>query len=309
MAADITLRLASVANERTTYGKAQEVLKKEFEKATDGRVAINIFNNNALGSNREALELAKLGSVDFVVTGLGHASGFAPALNAVLFPYVWKDRETMFKVLDGDVGRKLSDALKPSKLSIVGWWENGFRHVSNNARPIMKVEDLKGLKLRTLPSTVHVEFFRAVGASPTPMGWKEVMPALQQGVLDGQENPPTVVYPYNVYEVQKYYSLTRHVNEPIVLVMADAVRSKLSKEDLKALEGAIKKATTFQRELNGKEVGAMMDKLRNLMKVNEVPESTLAELRKIAATVYPKATAGLGKGGKEILNAVLKANE
>ena len=101
-------------------------------------------------------------------------------------------------MLDGQVGRKLSDALKPSKLSIVGWWENGFRHVSNNARPIMKVGDFKGLKLRTLPSTVHVEFFRAVGASPTPMGWKEVMPALQQGVLDGQENPPTVVYPYNV---------------------------------------------------------------------------------------------------------------
>ena len=105
LAAQTKLRLASVANARTTYGQAQEVLKKELEKATNGRVSIDIFNNSTLGSNREALELAKLGSVDFVVAGLGHASGFAPVLNAVLFPYVWKDRETMFKVL----GRHLGD--------------------------------------------------------------------------------------------------------------------------------------------------------------------------------------------------------
>ncbi len=308
-AQDVTLRLASVANDRTTYGQAQEVLKEELEKATDGRVTVQIFNNNTLGSNREALELAKLGSVDFVVTGLGHASAFAPQLNAVLFPYVWKDRDTMFEVLDDEVGQKISDALTPSRMSVVGWWDNGFRHVSNNTRPIMKVEDLKGLKLRALPSTVHVAFFRATGASPTPMGFNELMPALQQGVLDGQENPPTVVYPYNLYEVQKYYSLTGHVNEPMVLIMSDAAKAKLSEEDMAALEGAIEKATTFQRELNAKEVDAMMDKLRGLMEVNEVPPETIAELRTIAEGVYPESIAELGEGGQEILEAIQQANQ
>ncbi|WP_108660356.1 TRAP transporter substrate-binding protein [Acuticoccus kandeliae] len=308
-AADITLRLASVANAETTYGQAQEVLKEEFEKATNGRVELQIFNNNTLGSNREALELAKLGTVDFVVTGLGHASAFAPQLNAVLFPYIWKDRDTMFEVLDGDVGGMLSDALKPSRMSIVGWWDNGYRHVSNNVRPINKVEDLKGLKLRTLPSSVHVAFFRAAGASPTPMSFNELMPALQQGVLDGQENPPTVVYPYRLFEAQKYYSLTSHVNEPMVLIMSDGARAKLSAEDLAALDAAIEKATAFQRELNDKEVGAMMDKLRGEMEVNDVPPETIEALRQIAAEVYPAATAELGEGGEVILDAIIEANE
>lgn len=308
-AADVTLRLASVANAETTYGRAQEVLKDELEKATDGRITIQIFNNNTLGSNREALELAKLGSVDFVVAGLGHASAFAPQLNAVLFPYIWKDRETMFEVLDGDVGKTISDTLASSRLSVVGWWDNGFRHVSDNVRPINTVADFKGLRLRTLPSTVHVAFFRALGASPTPMGFAELMPALQQGVLDGQENPPTVVYPYQLYEAQKYYSLTGHVNEPMVLIMSDAVRSKLSEEDQAALEGAIEKATTFQRELNAEEIGGMLDKLRDLMEVNEVPEETIAELREIAQGVYPEATVELGEGGEEIIGAIIEANK
>ncbi|MFW6028505.1 MAG: TRAP transporter substrate-binding protein [bacterium] len=308
-AADITLRLASVANAETTYGQAQEVLKEEFERATEGRVEIQIFNNNALGSNREALELAKQGNVDFVVTGLGHASAFAPQLNAVLFPYVWKDRETMFEVLDGEVGQKLSDALQPSRLSIVAWWDNGFRHVSNNVRPIVEPEDLQGLKLRTLPSSVHVEFFRAAGASPTPMSFNELMPALQQGVLDGQENPPTVVYPYRLFEVQEYYSLTSHVNEPMVLIMSDAARAKLSDEDMEALEAAVEKATSFQREINAEAVGEMMDKLHAEMQINEVPAETIAALQEIAQDVYPEATADLGEGGGEILEAIQQANQ
>lgn len=308
-AAEVTLRLASVANEETTYGKAQEVLKEELERLTDGRVELQIFNNNTLGSNREALDLAKLGSVDFVVTGLAHASPHAPQLNAALFPYMWKDRETMFELLDGEVGQRLSDALKPANMSIVGWWDNGFRHVSNNVRPIVELEDLKGLKLRTLPSSIHVEFFRAVGAAPTPMGFNELMPALQQGVLDGQENPPTVVYPYRLFEAQKYYSLTKHVNEPMVLVMSDAARAKLSEEDMQAFETALAKATEFQRELNADEVEAMMEKLREEMEVNEVPEATIAALREIAQEVYESAYAELGEGGEEIVKAIVEANQ
>lgn len=307
-AADVTLRLASVANDASSWGRAQELLKEEIAKRTDGRVELQIFNNNALGGNREALELAKNGGVDLVMTGLGHATRYAPQLNAVLFPYMWKDRETMFELLDGDVGQRLSDALAPQNLGVLAWWDNGFRHVSNNAKPIMAPEDIKGLKLRTLPSSVHVAFFRALGAVPTPMGFAELMPALQQGVIDGQENPPTVVYPYRLFEAQKYYSLTSHVNEPMVLVMSEATRSRLAPEDLAAIEAAAAVATAEQRRINAEETGKMLDLLRAEMEVNEVPEETIAAFREVARGVYDSELENLGDGGKEIVDMIVDAN-
>lgn len=308
-AADVTLRFASVANESSSWAPAQETFKKELEARTDGRVEVQIFNNNTLGSNREALELAKAGNVDFVLSGLGHATRYASQLNAVIFPYMWKDRDTMFNVLDGEVGDKLSASLAPQNMSIIGWWDNGFRHVSNNAQPIMNPEDIKGLKLRTLPSSVHVAFFKALGAVPTPMGFSELVPALQQGVIDGQENPPGVVYPYRLFEAQKYYSLTGHVNEPMLVIMSDAAKSKLSEEDLKAVDEAIAVATEMQRKLNDEKTAELLELLRGEMEVNEVPAETLANFREVAKGIYDEAIAELGDGGSDIVAAMIAANE
>jgi len=308
-AADITLRFASVANESSTWAPAQEIFKREFEARTDGRVEVQIFNNNTLGSNREALELAKNGAVDFVLSGTGHATRYAPLLNSVIFPYMWKDRETIFETLDGEIGDRLSDSLGANNMSIIGWWENGFRHVSNNAGPINKPEDIKGLKLRTLPSSVHVAFFKALGAVPTPMGFSELVPALQQGLIDGQENPPGVVYPYRLFEAQKYYSLTAHVNEPMIVVMSNAARGKLSEEDLQAMEEAITIATEEQRKANGEKTAELMDLLRQEMEVNEVPEETIEQFRIIAKGIYDEAIADLGEGGQELIDALNEANK
>jgi tripartite ATP-independent transporter DctP family solute receptor len=307
-AADITLRFASVANEASSWAPAQETFKREFEARTNGRVEVQIFNNNTLGSNREALELATTGNVDFVLSGLSHATRYAPQLNAVIFPYIWKDRETMFEVLDGPVGEKLSASLNANNMSVIGWWDNGFRHVSNNTRPITKPEDIEGLKLRTLPSSVHVAFFTALGAIPTPMGFSELMPALQQGVIDGQENPPGVVYPYRLFEAQKFYSLTGHVNEPMLIVMSESLRDKLNADDLKAMSEAISIATGEQRAINDKMNGELLDKLRAEMEVNEVPQETVEAFREVARGIYGEATADLGDGGKEILDAIVAAN-
>lgn len=309
LAADVTLRFASVANETSSWAPAQEVFKRELEERTGGRVEVQIFNNNTLGSNREALELAKAGNADFVLSGLAHASRFAPLLNAVLFPYMWKDRETMFRVLDGEVGDKLSAALEPQNMSIIGWWDNGFRHVSSNLAPINGPDDLKGLKMRTLPSSVHVAFFKALGAVPTPMDFAELVPALQQGVIDGQENPPGVVYPYRIFEAQKFYSLTGHVNEPMVVVMSASARSKLSPEDLKAVDEAIAVATEFQRDLNAKQTTELMDLLKAEMTVNEVPAETIAKFREVAKGVNAEAIAELGEGGKEVIDLIVPQNE
>ena len=205
---EFKLRFGSYAPEGDVIDRAAHHFKEGVARLTNGRVEITVFRSNALGSNREMIEMTKVGSLDFTVSGSTHISRFAPILVVASLPSLWKDRDTMLRIFDGEVGTRLNTLVARQGLTVLGWWETGFRHVSNNKRPIMKPDDIKGLKLRTLPSAVHVAYFRALGAIPTPMDWAEVMPALQQGVIDGQENPPSVVYPYRVFEFQKYYSLT-----------------------------------------------------------------------------------------------------
>ena len=228
--AQFNLRFASYAPEGDVFDRSAHRFAEEAARLTGDRVKVTVFRSNSLGSNREALEMAKVGSVDFVIAGSTHVSRYAPVLISVSFPYMWKDAETMFRLLDGDVGKRLQELVGKQGLQILGWWENGFRHVSNSKRPIVKADDIRGLKLRTLPSPVHVAFFRKLGAIPTPMDWAEVMPALQQGVIDGQENPPAVMYPYRVFEFQKFYSLTAHSNDPTMFVMSAATMAKLPKD-------------------------------------------------------------------------------
>ena len=222
------LRLSSPVSKDHAFGRGAEKFKELVAEASKGQVDVQVHHANALGPIREGLEMLRLGTLDFQVCGVAHVSRFVPEMNALILPYFWKDAVTMFSALDGRMGQILLQPLLLEKgFKVAGWWDNGFRHVSNSKRPIRTPDDLRGLKVRHLPTKVHVTFFRALGVSPTPMDWAEVYPALQQGVVDGQENPPGVVYFEKLAEVQKYYSLTGHVNEPVVLLMSRTVFTKL----------------------------------------------------------------------------------
>ncbi len=307
-AADFNLRLASFATDASTWGRGQAEFAKQVKELTKGRVEVQIFNNSSLGSNREVTELAKLGSVDFVVSGASNATRYAPQVNTVLLPFLWKDRDTMFKVLDGQIGTKLNGMLASNNLRIVAWWDNGFRHVSNNRGPITKPSDIQGLKLRTLPSSVHVALFRKLGAIPTPMDWSQVMPALKQGVIDGQENPPGVVHAFRVFEAQKFYSLTGHVNEPLTLVMSEITRKKLPADLQAAVDQAAARATAAQRQMNAEEEAKQLAELRQRMQVNDVPADTVAAFRKAALEVYKDAYASMGPGAEALVAEIIKLN-
>lgn len=303
-----SLRLASFANDASSWGRAQEVFKAEVEKRSSGRLVINIFNNSTLGSNREALELARRGGVDFVLTGVSHATRTVPQLNALVFPYLFKNRDSMFASLDGEPGRRLNALMVEQGLSSVGWWDNGFRHVSNNRKPIVEPGDIQGLKLRTLPTPIHVSFFRKIGAVPTAMDFSELLPALRQGVIDGQENPPAVMRPFKIFEVQKFYTLTAHVNEPMMLVLSEQSRKRLSADQQAIIMAAAAEATRFQRQLNAQEELQHMEALRRDMQVNEPPAATIAAFRQAAQAVYGEAIGTLGPGGAEIVRALVAAN-
>lgn len=308
-AAEFNLKLASFATDASTWGRGQAEFANQVKELTKGRVEVQIFNNSSLGSNREAMELAKLGSVDFVISGVSNSTRYAPQLNAVLLPFLWKDRATMFATLDGPVGDKLNAMLTPSNLRIIGWWDNGFRHVTNNKGPILKAADIQGLKLRTLPSSVHVAFFKKLGAIPTPMDWSEVMPALKQGVIDGQENPPAVIHAFRVFETQKFYSLTGHVNEPIALVMSETSRKRLPAELQAAIDQAAVKTTAMQRQINADEEAKQMAELRQKMQVNDVPAETVAIFRAAALEVYKEAYPSMGEGAEALVGEIVNLNK
>ena len=308
-AAEYTLKFANPVPKDHSWGRGAEKFSQLVKEVTNGRVEIQVFHAGSLGKIREVLEMAKVGTVDFVLSGTGHVTGHVPELGMTVLPYLWKDTDTMFRALDGPFGQYLGEKLSAKGYVVVGWWDNGFRHVSNNKRPIQQVADMKGLKIRCLPAKVHVEFFKALGAAPTPMGWTELYQGLQQGVVDAQENPPGMVYLGKLYEVQKYYSLTSHVNEPGNVLMSKASLSKLPKDLQLAVKVAAQKATLWQREINAKDNDALLKTLsKDGLKINEVPDATKMEFRKIAQDVYPAAVKGFGPKGKEIVNTVVFFN-
>jgi len=303
------MKFANPVSKDHSWGRAAEVFSKLVAEATNGQVEIQVHHAGALGKIRETLEMAKVGTIDFTLSGTGHVTGHVPELGITVLPYLWKDTDTMFQALDGPFGQYLNERLSAKGFVVVGWWDNGFRHVSNNSRPIMKVDDMKGLKIRCLPAKVHVAFFKGLGASPTPMGWTELYQALQQGVVDAQENPPAMVYLGKLHEVQKYYSLTSHVNEPGNVLMSKVVLEKLPKELQVAVKVAAQKATIWQRATNAKDNEAVMEKLTDAgLKINEVPAETKAEFRKIAQSVYPDVVKGFGPKGKELVDVVVFFN-
>lgn len=308
-AAEYTLKFANPVPKDHSWGRAAEVFAKMTAEATNGRVEIQVYHAGSLGKIREVLEMAKVGTVDFVLSGTGHVTGHVPQLGITVLPYLWKDTDTMFQALDGPFGQYLGELLEDKGFVVVGWWDNGFRHVSNNKRPIMSVADMKGLKIRCLPAKVHVEFFKSLGAAPTPMGWTELYQALQQGVVDAQENPPAMVYLGKLYEVQKYYSLTSHVNEPGNVLMSKVSLNRLPKDLQLAVKVAAQKATIWQRAENQKDNKAVVQKLIDAgMKINEVPDATKAEFRKAAMAVYPDAVKGFGDQGKELTDIAVFFN-
>jgi tripartite ATP-independent transporter DctP family solute receptor len=164
-------------------------------------------------------------------------------------PFLFRDREHAYKVLDGPIGRELLETFSIKGVKGLAFWENGFRHITNNLRPINKPEDLKGIKIRTMENKVHLAAFKAFGASPTPMAWSEVYTALQQKTIDGQENPVAIIFHQKIYEVQKYLALTGHFYSPTPLLMSLKAFNSLPKNFQAIFIETALECATFERNL------------------------------------------------------------
>ncbi len=245
----INLKLGhAVAPEHPYHLGAMKFAELVAQK-TGNRVKIDVYPSTQLGNERDMVEGLQLGTIDLVVTSTGPLGGFVPKMFVVDLPFLFRDREHAYKVLDGPIGRGLLDAFAAKGIKGLAFWENGFRQITNNVRPIEKPEDLKGIKIRTMENKVHLAAFRAFGASPTPMAWSEVYTALQQKTIDGQENPIAIIYHQKIYEVQKYLALTGHFYSPTPLLMSLKVFNALPKDIQKIMLDTALECATYERNL------------------------------------------------------------
>jgi len=246
----VTIAVGSAAPDTETSHYQQFLLKmkEQVEKETNGTVKIEIHPNGELGGEREMIEAVQLGTLDATITGAGPLGNFAPSSNALDFPFLFNDREHAYKVLDGEIGQSISKELEPTGAKILVWAENGFRNITNNTRPIKKPEDLKGIKIRTQENKVHLDTFKDYGANPTPMAFTELFTSMQQGVVDGEENPLSVIVPNKFFEVQKYMTLSDHFYQAAPFVINTAKFESLTPDQQKALQSAAEAARDFERQ-------------------------------------------------------------
>jgi tripartite ATP-independent transporter DctP family solute receptor len=257
----VTLKVGHTLSDTSHYQEGLTYFKEILAEKTNGEIDVEIFPNGSLGGERDMVEGLQIGSVDLVLTSTGPMSGFVEEITVVDLPFLFRDAEHAHAVLDGEIGQDLLAKLESIDLKGLAWWENGFRNVTNNTRAVHTPEDLKGLKLRTMENDIHMAAFRELGVDPTPMAFTELFTAMQQGVVDGNENPVPVIYSSRFYEVQKHLTMTRHFYNPSVLLTSNNLFDGLSPEHQEALVEAAKEAGIFEREVVQRMDSELLDEL------------------------------------------------
>ena len=242
-----TMRISVSIPQNSHQGVAIDTFAKEVEKRTEGRYKIQTFYSASLGAEREATEAVQLGTQELTFTSTGPIPNFVPEVKILDVPFLFRDYAHARAVLDGPIGQELLQKFDARGIKALAWGENGFRHMTNSKRAVNAPEDLKGLKMRTMENPVHVQAYKGFGIIPTPMAFSEVFTALQQGTVDGQENPLSVITSAKFDQVQKYLTLTGHVYSPCVFLMNKGAFDKLSAADKTAFLEAAKEGVKANR--------------------------------------------------------------
>lgn len=269
--AQTVLKIGYATAATSHYGVGTTAFCDDIEKGTQGRYKCQQFPNSALGGEREMIEAVQLGTLDLVNTSTGPVGNFVPEVKIVDIPFLFRDYDHARKVMDGPIGQDILTKFPAKGLVALAWTENGYRHMTNNKRSIVKPGDAAGLKMRTMENKVHMDGYRAFGIQPTPMAFPEVFGALQQGTVDGQENPIPVILASKFSQVQKHLSLTGHVYSPALIITSPRLMNKLSDADKKVFLDAAKHASVAQRK-----------------KVNDDENNGIAQLEKEGMTVVRK---------------------
>lgn len=290
---------AAVGNPRHEASvKFAEVLKAR----TSGRIEVQIAPSAQLGDDAAMVTALRTGALDLSANSQGAVANAVPEYAAYGMPFLFSSAAAAFKVLDGPLGKELADRSAEKGLVLLGTWDNGIRHMTNSKRPISKVEDLKGLKMRVPPDATLVDIMKAVGAEAQQVKFAELYVALQQGVVDGQENPLVNIHASKLYEVQKHLALTSHQFQMTPFLMSKRSWDRLSDADRKAVQDAAAEATALQRRLSQEADERLLADLKS--KGVQVTTPDKAAFEKATAEVDDKWMAGaIGAYVKKVIAA------
>ncbi|SNS99200.1 DctP family TRAP transporter solute-binding subunit [Tropicimonas sediminicola] len=300
-----TLKLAHAAPESDLQQTLSVFFKEQVEARSNGELKVNIFPHGQLGSDSQMIDGARSGIIDIAMSGLNNFTGMLPEAGAFTLPFMFPDRETAYKVLDGEVGQGVSASMEQFGLKGLGYPENGYRNVSNNRGPVTTPADLDGVRMRVNNSKALNDMFDLLGANPQQIPVAELYTALETGVVDAQDHPIGVVLSFKFYEVQDYLTLTQHAYAPLALVMNLDKFNGLSEDEQKIITEVAAEAVAMQRELSIEKEEEMIAELEaEGMKVNRDVDSAAFQ-----EAVKPVWQNFIDENGDALVNAILEASK
>jgi tripartite ATP-independent transporter DctP family solute receptor len=241
-----------------SFTLALEQFKKEVEAETNGQIKIKIYPGSQLGNESEMQEMLMIGSLDMALAGL--VNNHEPLFSILELPYLYENREHVKAVNNGPILENLALSLNKFGFRLIGWYENGFRHMTTSVKPLLQPSDLNGLLIRTTENMAHIQTIRSFGAIPTPLNYSELYTALTQGMVDGQENPLQNIWTGKLFETQKYVAMTGHIFNCVYVLISERSWNKLEDQEQKIIRTALRKSIDWQltyleeleKELQGK---------------------------------------------------------
>jgi tripartite ATP-independent transporter DctP family solute receptor len=277
------------------------------EQKSGGKLKVNVFPGGALGSDQANVSALQGGTLEMASMNSGIFASLVKDFEVYDFPFLFANPREADAVVDGPFGKSLHAKLEDKGIVGLGYYELGFRNITNSKRPIAKVEDIAGLKLRVIPNAINVDWVKALDANPTPMPFPELYAALEQKAVDGQENPVATIRGAKFFEVQKFLTLTNHQYNPQSVVVSKKFWDQLSADEKKVLQDAAAESSKYQREQSRSAAAGILEELKkNGMQVTELPPAEVAKLREKMKPVIAKHSASVGDATVKALMAEIE---
>jgi len=298
LAQDIKPRLIRFGyglNEQSNQGRAVRLFAAEVEKLSGGKMKLRAIGAAALGPDVQMQQALIGGAQEMMVGSTATLVGISKEMALWDTPFLFNNAKEADAILDGAIGQKVMDKLQEKGLVGLVYWENGFRNLTNSKRPVTKLEDLDGIKLRVMQNNVYLDSFKLLGANAIPLPFSELFSALETKTVDGQENPFNTILSSKFYEVQKYMTVTNHVYSPWIVTVSKKWWDQLSKDEQKVLQDAAKTSRDFERKDTREEASkAMADLKAKGMQINELSPAEAARMRDKLTRVYATVAADVG---------------
>jgi tripartite ATP-independent transporter DctP family solute receptor len=297
-----SLKFAAANNKGHPQVMGMEKFAELVKEKSGGKIEVKLFPGGVLGGDVQTVSALQGGVIEMTVLNAGILASNVKQFGAVDLPFLFNSGEEADKVMDGAFGTSLMKLLPDTGLVGLAYWELGFRNLTNNRHPVTKLEDIKGLKIRTIQSPIPVELFNALGANAVPLPYTELYTALETGTVDGQENPSANIINAKFYEVQKYMTLTRHQYNPQIVLVSKKFWDGLNDEEKAVLQQAAVEARDFQRKVSREQDAAALEEIRKTgMEVSELSPEETQKLRDAVKPMIEKFSADIGQETVEAL--------